>query len=63
MSDSNGKLIMNLHLDTDAPGSPMEMVSAATLKYYKQLEVEVMELRRLRQPEGASICCEEKHKQ
>ena len=63
MSDTNGKLIMNLHVDADAPGSPMEMVSASTLKYYRQLEVEVLELRKLRQSEGASIFCEEKEKQ
>jgi hypothetical protein len=47
MSDAAGKLIMELHLRPDAPGSPMTMISRAQLEYLKRMEAEAIRLQAL----------------
>jgi hypothetical protein len=44
MSDAAGKLIMELHVCPDAPGSPMTMISRAEFEYLKRMEAEAIRL-------------------
>jgi hypothetical protein len=45
MSEGAGKLIMELHFQGPKDSTPMQMVSAARLAYFDQLELEVVALR------------------